>query len=100
MHCGAGAAAHIISKCMPQPEEEKKSANGTGMSSYAKAGAYMGLAAVTPISGYAGYLIGGWLNGVMGWDWADTVGLLVGCVAGMYESVRQAIRIEGLDKRK
>lgn len=79
------------------PEEGNKPA---GMSSYAKAGAYMGLATITPISGYICYLGGGWLDQNMGWNWAATTGLLVGCVAGMYETFRQAVRIEGLDKRK
>jgi hypothetical protein len=79
------------------PEEVKKPA---GMNSYAKAGAYMGLATITPISGYICYLIGGWLDAKMGWNWAATTGLMVGCVAGMYETFRQAVRIEGLDKRK
>ncbi len=86
----------------PEPNEPKPVSESKpgGMSSYAKAGAYMGLATVTPISGYIGYLAGGWLDSHMGWGWAATTGLLVGCVAGMYETFRQAVRIEGLDKRK
>ena len=87
---------------MATPEENKPApdAEPARMGSYAKAGAYMGLATITPISGYVCYLIGGWLDVKMGWGWAATTGLLVGCVAGMYETFRQAVRIEGLDKRK
>lgn len=70
------------------------------MTGYAKAGAYMGLALVTPIAGYMGYLAGGWLGQKTGIHWLDTVGLLLGCVAGMYETGRSAIRIEGLDRKK
>jgi hypothetical protein len=86
----------------PEPNESKPAGEPKqgGMSSYAKAGAYMGLATLTPISGYVCYLAGGWLDAKMGWNWAATVGLLVGCVAGMYETFIQAVRIEGLDKRK
>ncbi|HPT28432.1 MAG TPA: hypothetical protein PLZ95_18575 [Bryobacteraceae bacterium] len=87
----------------PQPNELKPKEDEpkpVGTSGYAKAGAYMGLATITPISGYICYLIGGWVDRGMGWNWAATAGLLVGCVAGIYETFRQAVRIEGLDKRK
>jgi hypothetical protein len=70
------------------------------MSGYAKAGAYVGLATITPIAGYAGYMLGSWADKEMGTHWAQTLGLMAGCVAGIYETVRQAVRIEGLDKRK
>lgn len=88
-----------------QPTPAEKNPNGgdaksPGMSGYAKTGAYMGLATITPISGYVGYLLGGWLDRNMGWNWAATTGLLVGCAVGMYETFLQAVRIEGLNKRK
>jgi hypothetical protein len=69
-------------------------------SGWGKAGAYLGLAFVTPISGYICYVVGQWLDGRSGTDWMGTAGLIVGCVAGMYETVKQAIRIEGLNKKK
>lgn len=71
-----------------------------GMQGYAKAGAYMGLALLTPIAGYMGYLAGGWLAVKTGIGWLDTAGLMLGCVAGMYETGRSAMRIEGLDRKK
>lgn len=73
---------------------------GSGLTGYSKAGAYMGLALVTPIAGYLGYLGGQWAAGHFGVSWLDTVGLMLGCVAGMYETGKQALRIEGLDRRK
>ncbi|MBI5084246.1 MAG: AtpZ/AtpI family protein [Acidobacteria bacterium] len=74
--------------------------NGGGMSSYAKAGAYAGLAFVTPISGWVCYQAGVWLDARYGTGWMALAGLIIGCGAGMYETCRQAMRIEGLDKKK
>ncbi len=71
-----------------------------GLSPYAKAGAYAGLAFVTPISGWVCYKIGQWLDQSWGTSYLYLVGLIVGCAAGMYETFRQAVRIEGLDKRQ
>jgi F0F1-type ATP synthase assembly protein I len=66
------------------------------MTSYAKAAAYMGLALVTPISGWVCYKIGQFLDRQMGTSWAAVVGLMIGCAAGMYETYREGLRIEGL----
>lgn len=68
------------------------------MSPYAKAGAYAGLALVTPISGWICYQAGLYLDGRWGTTYWNLVGLLLGCGAGMYETYRQAVRIEGLGK--
>ncbi len=73
--------------------DEKK----PGMSSYAKAGAYAGLAFVTPISGWVCYQVGVWAGAHWNIAWAPQTGLIIGCVAGIYETFRQALRIEGLD---
>jgi hypothetical protein len=70
------------------------------MTSWGKAGAYMGLAFITPISGYACYVLGQYVDQQYHSKWAAVAGIIIGCAAGMYETVRQAIRIEGLDKRK
>jgi len=64
---------------------------------YAKAAAYMGLALVTPVSGWVCYKIGQYLDLQMGTSWLAVVGVIVGCAAGMYETYRQGLRIEGLD---
>lgn len=64
------------------------------MSPWAKAGAYMGLAFVVPISGYIAYWIGGKAGGRTG----AMIGLLLGLAAGIYEVYRQAMRIEGFKK--
>jgi F0F1-type ATP synthase assembly protein I len=66
------------------------------MTPYAKAAAYMGLALVTPASGWICYKIGQFLDRQMGTSWAALVGLIIGCAAGMYETYRQGLRIEGL----
>lgn len=63
----------------------------------AKAGAYVGLAFVTPISGWVCWKLGEWLDRTWGTGYLYLVGLIVGCAAGMYETFRQAMRIEGLD---
>jgi len=89
-----------VSETVPDQSHPPDQGKPAGAGGYAKAGAYMGLATITPLSGYAGYLLGGWLDGNMGWNWAATTGLLVGCVVGMYETFLQAVRIEGLNKRK
>lgn len=70
------------------------------MSPYAKAGAYVGLALVTPISGWICYKLGLWLDQSWGTGYVGLVGLIVGCAAGMYETFRQAMRIEGLDRAR
>jgi F0F1-type ATP synthase assembly protein I len=78
-----------------EQQEERK-----GLSPYAKAGAYAGLAFVTPISGFVCYKIGDWLDQRYGTGYLYLIGLILGCAAGMYETFRQAVRIEGLDKRQ
>lgn len=70
------------------------------MTGYAKAGAYMGLAFITPIAGYIGYLAGLWLAPKFGVPWLDIAGMMLGCASGMYETYRQALRIEGLDRKR
>ena len=67
------------------------------LTSYAKAAAYMGLAFVTPISGWICYKIGQFLDGKWGTSWVSIAGLIIGCAAGMYETYRQGLSIEGLD---
>ncbi len=67
------------------------------MSPYAKGAAYMGLALITPISGWICYKIGQYLDGQMHTAWISVAGLIVGCAAGMYETYRQGLSIEGLD---
>lgn len=70
------------------------------MTGYSKAGAYMGLALLTPIAGYIGYAVGLWLAPKVGVPWLDTAGIILGCASGMYETYRQALRIEGLDRKR
>jgi F0F1-type ATP synthase assembly protein I len=79
---------------------EEQQEDRRGLSSYAKAGAYAGLAFVTPISGFVCYKIGDWLDQRYGTGYLYLIGLILGCAAGMYETFRQAVRIEGLDKRQ
>ncbi len=70
------------------------------MTPYAKAAAYAGLALVTPISGWICYKIGQMLDHSAGTGWVSLAGLLVGCAAGVYETYRAALRIEGMDRPK
>jgi len=69
-----------------------------GMSPYSKAAAYAGLALVTPISGWICYKLGEYLDRQSGADYFALAGLLVGCAAGIYETYRTALHIEGYDK--
>ena len=57
----------------------------------------MGLALITPISGFVCYKLGQYLDQRMGSSWIAIVGLIVGCAAGMYETYRQGLNIEGID---
>lgn len=63
---------------------------------YAKAAAYMGLALVTPVSGWICYKIGQFLDRQMGTSWVALAGLMIGCASGLYETYREGLRIEGL----
>jgi cadmium resistance protein CadD (predicted permease) len=60
----------------------------------AKAGAYMGLVWVLPVSMAALWWIGDYLDGRMGTGYLAYVGLALGFIAGLYETIRQADRIE------
>lgn len=80
------------------PANKPDGAEKKGLEGYAKAGAYMGLVFVTPISGWVCYQIGLFLDRRYSSGWMALVGLLVGCTAGMYETFRQALRIEGMDR--
>lgn len=64
------------------------------VNSWAKAGAYMGLAFVPAISGYAGYWLGTQIDLRYGTGYAQLTGMLLGLAAGFYELYRQAMRIE------
>ena len=85
---------------LSDPGRNEEEGRPRGLSGPAKAGAYMGLAFITPAAGYAGYLLGQFVAAKTGISWLDTAGLLLGCAAGMYETGREAVRIEGLDRRK
>ena len=62
------------------------------MSPWAKAGAYMGIAFILPISMYVCHLIGSAINE----KWGGTVGVMLGFAAGLWETYREAVRIEKL----
>jgi hypothetical protein len=57
---------------------------------YGKAGAYMGLAFVLPVTMVACYFAGDWLGG----KWGGIAGIVIGFAAGLYETYRQAMLIE------
>jgi len=62
---------------------------------WTKAGAYMGLAFVPAISGYAGHWLGTQFDLHYGTKYGELIGMLLGLAAGFYELYRQAMRIEG-----
>ena len=87
-------------KALSEPGKNDEDGRPRGLSGPAKAGAYMGLAFITPAAGYVGFLLGQYAASKTGVSWLDTAGLLLGCAAGMYETGREATRIEGLGRRK
>lgn len=66
----------------------------SGKSWQVKAGAYMGLVWVLPVSMAALWWIGSLMDSKFGTTYWNYVGLGVGFVAGLYETIRQADRIE------
>lgn len=69
--------------------------------SWAKAGAYTGLAFIMPVAMLASYFLGAWLDRKLGTNFLYVVGLMFGFAAGLYETVRQADQIEnGIGTRK
>lgn len=71
----------------------KESPSGSG--AWAKGAAYMGLVFVPAIAGWLGYKGGEFVDARYGTEWVRVAGLLLGLVAGFYDILRQAKRIEG-----
>jgi hypothetical protein len=65
----------------------------------AKAGAYLGLVWVLPSTMLACWFLGDWLGAKAGSNVGGLVGLMIGFAAGLYETIRQADRIEGIKRR-
>jgi F0F1-type ATP synthase assembly protein I len=61
---------------------------------WTKAGAYMGLAFIVPAGGWLGYYLGSTLDAKYGTSYWQLVGIIFGLGAGLYETLRQAQRIE------
>lgn len=60
------------------------------MTVWAKAGAYMGLAFILPISMYVCH----WVGSSIDEKWGGTVGVMLGFAGGLYTTYREAMRIE------
>ncbi len=60
----------------------------------ARAGAYMGLVWVLPVSMGALWWIGDFLDQKWGTSYLAFAGLVIGFAVGLYETIRQANRIE------
>jgi F0F1-type ATP synthase assembly protein I len=68
--------------------------------SWAKAGAYTGLAFIMPVSIYLCYLAGSWVDSKLGTTYWQIVGVILGFAAGLLETWREAQRIENGSRRK
>lgn len=69
--------------------------------SWAKAGAYTGLAFILPIAMLVCYYLGDWADHKLGTNFLYIIGIMVGFAAGLWETMRQADRIEnGIRTRK
>jgi F0F1-type ATP synthase assembly protein I len=62
--------------------------------SWAKAGAYTGLAFILPIAMLVCYYLGDWADHKFGTRFLYFVGIMLGFAAGLWETMRQADRIE------
>jgi F0F1-type ATP synthase assembly protein I len=62
--------------------------------SWAKAGAYTGLAFILPVAMLVCYYLGDWADRKLGTRFFYLIGIMVGLAAGLWETVRQADRIE------
>jgi Putative F0F1-ATPase subunit Ca2+/Mg2+ transporter len=62
--------------------------------SWAKAGAYTGLAFIIPVAMLACYYLGQWADSKLGTNFLAIVGIMAGFGAGLWETLRQADRIE------
>jgi len=58
----------------------------------ARAAEYSSLALILPVSTFAGYLIGYWLDTRFGTTWLRIVLLILGSVAGFVQLIRQIMR--------
>jgi F0F1-type ATP synthase assembly protein I len=57
-----------------------------------RAAEYSSLALVLPVSTFAGYLIGHWLDGLFGTTWLRIALLMLGSVGGFIQLIRQIMR--------
>ncbi len=62
--------------------------------SWAKAGAYTGLAFIMPVAMLVCYYLGVWADSKLGTKFLYLIGIMVGLVAGLWETIHQADRIE------
>jgi len=62
--------------------------------SWAKAGAYTGLAFILPVGMLVGYYLGDWADRKLGTKFFYLIGIMFGFAAGLWETMRQADRIE------
>ncbi len=62
--------------------------------SWAKAGAYTGLAFIMPVAMLVCYYLGVWADSKLGTKFVYVIGIMVGFAAGLWETMRQADRIE------
>ena len=62
--------------------------------SWAKAGAYTGLAFIMPVAMLGCYYLGAWADRKLGTRFLFVIGIMMGFAAGLWETMRQADRIE------
>ena len=62
--------------------------------SWAKAGAYTGLAFILPVAMLVCYYLGDWADRKLGTRFLYVLGMMLGFAAGLWETMRQADKIE------
>jgi ATP synthase protein I len=83
----------------PNPDQ-KPSASG-GLQSIVKVEKLFQIALVMPVAVFIGWLIGVGLDRWLHQHWIYIAGLVLGCIAGLVEAVRQAVSSDkALDREK
>lgn len=81
------------------PNPEQKQSSGGGLQSLVKAEKLLQIALVMPIAVFIGWIAGVGLDHWLHTTWIYIVGLVLGCIAGLIEAVRQAVSSDrSLDK--
>lgn len=78
----------------PIPERKSNSKSGAGLQSLVQAEKLLQIAIILPSAMFIGWLAGAFADMKLHQSWLTIVGVILGCVAGLYSVVRLAIDAE------